>query len=116
MFEKYVGLVVSFLTSVAWVAMMIAVGAMITIAVGSAQAQAQAAGSDQTEIWSTVPGTRSPGSLEAIIKGDTIYPAIPGTRTPNYGSSNRHIIRGGKVYRAIPGTNTPDYSRSYRIR
>jgi hypothetical protein len=52
-----------------------------------------------------------------IERNGVVYPAIPGTRTPDYGSDDRLIIRDGKVYDAIPGTNTPDYgSGRYLIR
>lgn len=41
----------------------------------------------------------------------TIYPVIPGTRTPDYGSDDKMILKNGIVYPIIPGTNTPDYGK-----
>jgi hypothetical protein len=116
-FAKAVGAAVALVISLAWVAMLVVACVIVVFVFGVSQSYAGEYEDDVTDVWSVIPGTRTPGRLDAIIKGDTIYPVIPGTRTPDYGSKNRHIIRGGTVYRAIPGTNTPAYGkRSYRVR
>jgi hypothetical protein len=73
--------------------------------------------SADTEIWTPIPGTRTPdyGGPLLIERDGIVYPAIKGTRTPDYGASDRLIIRDGKVYNAIPGTNTPDYGSGQRL-
>ena len=56
-------------------------------------------------------------SLPCLAGQETIivYPVIPGTNTPDYGSHDRYIIKGNKIYEAIPGTTTPDYSTGVRV-
>jgi hypothetical protein len=77
----------------------------------------QAGALQASELWDTVPGTNASKNLQFIEKGGIIYPPIPGTRTPDYGSDERWIIRDNKVYKALPGTNTPDYREpKYLIR
>jgi hypothetical protein len=67
---------------------------------------------DQTLIYPAIPGTRTPDYRETpyVIEEDRAYRAIPGTRTPDR-SGDSWTIRDGEVRRNIPGTRTPSWQR-----
>ena len=63
---------------------------------------------EQTLVYPAIPGTRTPDRSETpyVIEGDKVYQAIPGTRTPDR-SGESWTIRDGEIRPNIPGTRTP---------